>query len=200
MKYRILLASLTMALAASLAAAQTPPSHVRGTIASSDGKTLTVTTREGPTASIALPETAKIAAVKTMELSAIAPGTFIGTAAEPAADGSLKAVEVLVFPEAMRGAGEGHYAWDLAPGQSMTNANVDAAVQSNSGRDLTLSYKGGSVKVTVPPDVPVVTLIPADRADLKPGAPVFVVALHNADGSMSAAFVAVGKDGVKPPM
>ncbi len=200
MKFRIILARLTMALSASLAAAQTPPSHVRGAIASSDGTTLVVTTREGPTASIALSDKTKIAAVKTMEMSAIAPGTFIGTAAEPAADGSLKAVEVVVFPEAMRGAAEGHYAWDLAPGQSMTNANVDAVVQGNSGRDLTLSYKGGSVKVMVPPDVPVVTFIPADPSDLKPGAPVFVVALPNADGSLTAAFVAVGKDVVAPPM
>jgi hypothetical protein len=200
MKLRILLAGLMMGTAATLASAQTPPSHVRGTIDSSDDQTLTVATREGPKASIALSDKTKVATMKKMEMSAIAPGTFIGTAAEPGADGSLKAVEVLVFPENMRGVGEGHYPWDLAPGQSMTNANVDAAVQSNSGRDLTLSYKGGSVKVTVPPDVPVVTLVPADRADLKPGAPVFVVALHNADGSLSAAFVAVGKDGVAPPM
>jgi hypothetical protein len=194
------LAALAACLVAMLASAQTPPSHIRGTIAELDGQTLMVATREGPKVSIALPEKVNLAAMKELDLSAIKPGTFIGTAAQPGADGKLMALEVLVFPEAGRGSGEGHYDWDLAPGTSMTNANVDAAVTGMSGSELTLSYKGGSVKVTVPPTVPVVTPIPATRADLKAGEPVFIVARHNADGTLSAAFVAVGKDGVAPPM
>lgn len=200
MRIRLLITGLAGAVMATFALADVPPSHIRGTIVRVDGQTLIVTTREGPTASIALAQKTNIAAMKKVDLSAITPGTFIGTAAKPDADGQLQAIEVLVFPASGRGTGEGHYDWDLAPGTSMTNANVDAAVQSSSGRELTLSYKGGSVKVTVPPDVPVVTPVPADRADLKPGAPVFVVALHKADGTLSAAFVAVGKDGVAPPM
>jgi hypothetical protein len=200
MKFRLAIAGLAAGLFATLAMADTPPSHIRGTIAGLDGQTLTIATREGPKVSVMLPEKPRIAAMKKVDLSAIAPGTFIGTAAQPGKDGELEAIEVLVFPEASRGTGEGHYDWDLSPGTSMTNANVDAAVTSKDGRELTLSYKGGSVKVTVPPNVPVVTPIPADRSDLKAGAPVFIVALHNADGSLSAAFVAVGKDGVAPPM
>jgi hypothetical protein len=200
MNLRPVFVGLAATLLATLAVAQTPPTRIRGTIDAVDGQTLTVATREGPKVSIALPEKFGLASVKKVELSAIAPGTFIGTAAKPGADGQLEALEVVVFPESMRGTGEGHYDWDLAPGTSMTNANVDAAVQSKSGRELTLSYKGGSVKVTVPPDVPVVTTAPAERADLKPGAPVFVVAKHAEDGSLSAAFIAVGKDGVAPPM
>ena len=200
MKLRSLLAGLAACLIAGAASAQTPPSHIRGTIASLDGQTLIVATREGPKASIALADKTNIATMKKLDLSAITPGSFIGTAAQPGKDGQLEAMEVLVFPEAGRGTGEGHYDWDLAPGTSMTNANVDAAVESKSGRELTLSYKVGSVKVTVPPGVPVVTPAPATRADLVPGAPVFVVARHADDGSLSAAFVAVGKDGVAPPM
>jgi hypothetical protein len=196
----LLAGSLLASLGATLAVAQTPPSHIRGSIAGLDGATLSVVTREGPTVNVALPQNANIAAMKKLELSDIAPGRFIGTAAKPGPDGQLQALEVLVFPEAGRGTGEGHYDWDLAPGTSMTNANVDAAVQGNSGRELTLSYRGGSVKVTVPPDVPVVTPVPAARADLKAGAPVFVVARHNPDGTLTALFVAVGKDGVAPPM
>jgi hypothetical protein len=133
-------------------------------------------------------------------LASIAPGTFIGTAARPAPDGELQAMELLVFPESARGTGEGHYPWDLAPGSTMTNANVEAAVPATSGRELTLAYKGGSVKVRVPPDVPVVTPSPASLADLKPGATVFLSAMRAADGSLSTSRVTVSKDGVAPPM
>jgi hypothetical protein len=200
MKLSHLLAGLLAGLMVTAARADTPPSHIRGTIDSVSAQTLTVTTREGPKVSIALPDKFGLASLKKIDMADIKPGSFIGTAAKPNDDGTLQAMEVLVFPEAGRGTGEGHYDWDLAPGTSMTNANVDAAVQGNSGRELTLSYKGGSVKVTVPPGTPVVTPAPAERADLKPGAKVFVVALHNDDGSLKAAFVAVGKDGVAPPM
>jgi hypothetical protein len=200
MNIRLVAASIAASLLATLALAQAPPTRVRGTIAELDGQTLTVASREGPKVGIALPEKFGLASVRKVDMSAIVPGTFIGTAAKPDGDGQLEAMEVVVFPEAMRGTAEGHYDWDLAPGTSMTNANVDAAVEGKSGRELTLSYKGGSVKVTVPADVPMVTFGPADRGDLKPGAPVFVVARPGADGKLSAAFIAVGKDGVAPPM
>ena len=200
MHIRLAIATLAASLAATLAFADSPPSHIRGTISGLDGRTLTVTTREGKSVAIGLPDKVRLNVVKKVDMSAITPGTFIGTAAVPGADGGVRAIEVVVFPEAARGTGEGHYDWDLAPGTSMTNANVDAAVESKSGRELTLSYKGGSVKVTVPPDVPMVTPLPATLADLKAGAPVFVVARKGDDGTMSALFVAVGKDGVAPPM
>ena len=205
MKIRLVIASVAASLiAASLIAtaalADSPPSRIRGTVAGLDGDTLTVTTREGPKVGVMLSDKSRIAAVKKLDMSAVAPGTFIGTAAQPGAGGQLEAMEIVVFPEAMRGTAEGHYDWDLAPGTSMTNANIDAAVEGKSGRELTLSYKGGSVKVVVPPTVPVVTFGPADRADLKPGAPVFIVARKGDDGMMSVGFVAVGKDGVAPPM
>lgn len=199
MKLRLAI-GLAGGLLASLALADSPPSHIRGTIAGLDGQTLTVATREGPKVSVMLTDKTGIGGMKKLDLSAIAPGKFIGTAAKPGPNGELEAMEVVVFPEARRGTGEGHYAWDLAPGTSMTNANIDAAVQSSSGRELTLSYKGGSVKVMVPPDVPVVTFAPADRADLKAGTPVFIVARKAEDGTTDALFIAVGKDGVAPPM
>jgi hypothetical protein len=199
MNIRALVAGLAASLIATLAFAE-GPSHMRGTVANLSGAILTVTTRDGPTQTFTLADKVAVAAVKKIDLSAVAPGAFIGTAAQPTADGGLQAMEVVVFPEAMRGAGEGHYDWDLGAGTSMTNANVDAAVESKSGRELTLSYKGGNVKVTVPPDVPVVTFVDAGTADLKPGTPVFVVSVPAADGTRSAVFVAVGKDGVAPPM
>jgi hypothetical protein len=199
-KFRLIVASLAASLAATVALADSPPVHVRGTVAGVDGQTLTVTTREGPTVSVMLSDKTGLGTMKKLDPSAITVGTFIGTAAQPGADGELEAMEVVVFPEARRGTGEGHYGWDLAPGTSMTNANVDAVVQGNAGNELTLSYKGGSVKVKVPPTVPVVTFGPADRNDLKPGTPLFIVARKADDGTMSALFVAIGKDGVAPPM
>jgi hypothetical protein len=200
----------TLAVSATLATfvfggvafAQTPakPARIRGDIVSLDGDMLKVHRRSGDTVSIELKPTIAVSAVKTIQLSDIKPGTFIGTAATTGTDGKLTATEVVVFPEAARGTGEGHYAWDFGPNSTMTNANVDTVVQSTSGRDLKLSYKGGSNAVTVPPNVPIVTFIPATRADLKAGKQVFVVATPASQGSFAAQRVVVEKDGVVPPM
>jgi hypothetical protein len=186
-----------------LALAQTPaakPSRIRGDIVSLDGDVLKVHRRSGDTVSIELKPAVGISAVKSMQLSDIKPGSFVGTAAITGTDGKMTATEVVVFPESARGTGEGHYAWDLGPNSTMTNANVDTVVQGTSGRDLKLSYKGGNSAVTVPPNVPVVTFIPAARTDLTPGKKVFVVALPASQGTFAAQRVVVEKNGVVPPM
>ncbi|MBP0445977.1 hypothetical protein J8J14_14465 [Roseomonas sp. SSH11] len=180
--------------------AQGAPRRVRGTIDGISGRDLAVTTREGQRVTIRLAENASVSALRRLELSAIAPGSYIGTAAEPGPDGAWRALEVLVFPEAMRGTGEGHYAWDLTPTSSMTNATVDSAVEANDGRSLLLTARGQQVRVMVPPDVPVVTPIPAAMEDLKPGAQVFLVATPGPDGTLTASRVTVARDGVVPPM
>ena len=109
--------------------------------------------RSGDTVTIDVKSSVPVSAVKNIKLADIKPGSFVGTAATTGTDGKLTATEVLVFPEAARGTGEGHYAWDLGPNSSMTNANVDSVVEGTSGRDLKLSYKGGSNSVTVPENV-----------------------------------------------
>ena len=186
---------------AAAAVAQTAQTtRIRGTIAAMDGQVMIVTTREGPKLPITLTEPLTVSAVKALDLAAIQPGSYIGAASELGPDGQLQAIEVLVFPEAARGAGEGHRDWDLKPGSLMTNATVATAAQGSAGRDVELTYKDGSKKLHVPAGAPVVTFVPAERADLKPGAPVFLTATNNADGSLSAARVVVGKDGVAPPM
>ncbi len=186
---------------AAAAVAQTAQTtRIRGTIAAMDGQVMIVTTREGPKLPITLTEPLTVSAVKALDLAAIQPGSYIGAASEVGPDGQLQAIEVLVFPEAARGAGEGHRDWDLKPGSLMTNATVATAAQGSAGRDVELTYKDGSKKLHVPAGAPVVTFVPAERADLKPGAPVFLTATKNADGSLSAARVVVGKDGVAPPM
>ncbi|WP_458096996.1 hypothetical protein [Roseomonas sp. WA12] len=193
-------AALGIAMKAGPLLAQGAPRRIRGTIDSVSGRDMTVTTREGEKVRIRLAENAGVSALRKLQLSEIAPGSFIGTAAEPGPDGVWRALEVLVFPEAMRGTGEGHFAWDLTPTSSMTNATVDSAVQGNDGRSLTLTARGQQIRVLVPPDVPVVTLIPAAMEDLKPGAQVFLSATPGSDGALNAARVTVARDGVVPPM
>src|ERR1700682_5135198 len=147
--------------------------------------------RSGDTVSIEVKPAVGVSTVKSMQLADIKPGSFIGTAATTGTDGKLTATEVVVFPESARGTGEGHYAWDLGPNSTMTNANVDTVVEGTSGRNLKLSYKGGSKTVTVPANVPVVTLAPATRADLTPGKKVFVVATPAQQGAFVAQRVLV---------
>jgi len=186
-------------LLAGAASAQTP-ARIRGAVAALDGQTLTVKTREGPEVKIKLADNYAVAAVVPITMDQIKPGSFVGSAAMKQADGSMKAVEVLVFPDAMRGANEGHYPWDLMPESTMTNATVEAVVDGTAGREMALSYKGGKQKIVVPAGVPVVTFEPGDKSLLVPGALVFVGAQRAADGSLSAARVNVGKNGFKPPM
>ncbi len=202
MSLRVLPAALAACLLAVAAIAQTtaPPTRIRGTIASVEGQIMTVTTREGPKVDIMLNDPLTVATVKKFDLADIKPGTYVGIATRTAANGEQQAIEVLVFPEAMRGAGEGHYPWDLEPGSMMTNGNVTGSVEAKSGRELSLSFKGDSNRIVVPPGVPIVTFAPAERADLKPGAPVMFGATKNAEGKLAAGRVTVGKDGVAPPM
>ena len=203
MSIRFKLAASVVALTlASASFAQSPsakPERIRGDIVSFSGNTLTVHRRSGETVTIAMSDASKVSAVKAIQLADIKPGSYVGAAATPGPDGKLTAKEVLVFPDAARGTGEGHYAWDLGPQSSMTNANVDQVVQGTSGRDLKLSYKGGSNSVTVPENVPVVTFAPATHDDLKPGKKVFVVA-SPAGSDFAAQRIVVEKDGVAPPM
>ena len=186
---------------ATIATAQNaPPTRIRGTVAAVEGQTLTVNTREGTKAEITLNEPLTVMTVKRVELADLKPNDYVGIATRAGANGELQALEVLVFPEAMRGAGEGHYPWDLEPGSMMTNGTVTGAVGAASGRELSLSFKGGSNKIGVPQGTPIVTFASAERADLKPGVPLFCIAAKNAEGKLAAGRVTVGKDGVAPPM
>jgi hypothetical protein len=188
-------------LVAGFAVADTPaPVRIRGDIVSHTPDTLTIHRRTGNTVTLDLGPNVPISAVRKMTLADIKPGSFIGTAAKTDARGKLIAQEVVVFPESARGTGEGHYAWDLGPKSSMTNANVDAMLQSTSGSDLHLSYKGGTNTVTVPPDVPIVTFVPATADDLMVGKKVFAIAVVDPMNHYIAQRIVVEKDGVVPPM
>lgn len=204
MSYRTKFSVVVAALALSGAAlAQAPAAQVvrlRGNIVSLNGDTLVVHRNSGDTVTVALAPNVQLGAVKNIKLSDIKPGSFIGTAAITGQDGKMTATEVHVFADSARGTGEGHRAFDLGPNSTMTNANVDSVVQSSNGRELTLSYKGGTNTITVPANVPVVAFISADRADLTPGKKVIVTATPAAGGTFTTQRILVEKDGVAPPM
>ena len=196
---RTAIKAAALLLASGFAAAE-PTTRVRGMIEQADGPVLTIATREGPSVRLTLAPDATITALVPADLAAAGKGSFVGTAAVPQPDGRLKAQEVLIFPEAMRGVGEGHHVWDLTPDSTMTNATVEAAVSDVAGRVLTLTYKDGQQELVVPPGTPVVTLAPGDASLLKPGNHVFLSATRQPGGGLTASRITVGKDGLVPPM
>jgi RNase P/RNase MRP subunit p29 len=198
-------ALLAAAAAPVIASAQAASEQVRirGTIVRVDANTLVVQDRSGEVVSLARPADMQLSEVYRIKLADIKQGSFIGTAAMPQADGTQKALEVVVFPEAARGTGEGHRPWDLLPQSTMTNATVaDLAAAPKSvrgGQQLRLTYKGGEKTVIVPPDVPVVTFRPGTETLLVPGAKVLVNAQEK-NGTPTALRVTAGRNGFAPPM
>src|SRR6476659_10649260 len=170
------------------AIAQQPPSptRVRGTVEAVDGEVLAVKSRGGEDFRLHMTGDLKVVGITKISLSDIKVGSFIGTTTVPGPDGSQNAVEVHVFPEAMRGTGEGSRPYDLRPNSTMTNATVAESVVGNDGHHLMIKYKDGEKKVVVAPDTPVVTYVPADKSDLKAGAKVIAFFKKLADGSFEA--------------
>ena len=189
--------------AAPMAAAPTAaaaPVRIRGTIAALDGNMLTVNTRDGQKVEIVLTEPLVVMTVKKAELTDIGPGSYVGTATRTAADGKMTAIEIRIFPESMRGAGEGHRDWDLGPGTKMTNGTVTGAVTASSGREISVGHKDGANSVFVPANAGIMSYVTGARTDLNPGEVVFIAVTKNADGKWTANRANVGKDGVAPMM
>jgi hypothetical protein len=196
-------ALLTLSSAGALAEG-TPPTRLRGAIEKLDGNVLTVKTRQGKPATVKLADDVGVIGVLGASLADVTEGKFIGTATKGEKDGALVALEVVIFPEEMRGFKEGHYPWDVQPQSMMTNATVSGVSGTTAGakgRVLMVKYKDGEKKVYVPENAPVVTLKKVDRAALKPGAHVFIgAAERQPDGSFTTKGVNVGLDGLVPPM
>ncbi len=195
--------SAAVALAFSPALAQNAPiASARATIETiaADGASLGVRTRAGEERTVHLSPKTRLVLVVPATLADVKPDTFVGIAALPGEGSELKAMEVHIFPEAMRGTGEGFRPFDLAPGSTMTNGNLSARVDATSGPKLTVAYKGGEQTIVVDPKTPIVALAPGAPTDLKPGAAIIARGPKQEDGSIDAAFVLVGKDGLVPPM
>jgi hypothetical protein len=176
------------------------PTRVRGTIESVDGDTMQVKSRNGEDVKLHIASDMRVSGITKISLADIKTGSFIGATTVPGPDGGQNAVEVHVFPENMRGTGEGSRPWDLKPNSSMTNATVAESVVGNDGHTLLVKYKDGEKKVFVSADTPVVTYVPGEKSDLKAGAKIIAFVKPLADGSLEADRVSVGRDGLTPPM
>jgi hypothetical protein len=193
---------VTASLMMSSAWAQQPQQiRIRGTIESVDGSFLAIKTRDGEERKVHLADNVAVTGIVKTTMSEVKPGSYIGVTGMPQPDGTQKAIAIHIFPEAMRGTGEGFRPWDLRPNSSMTNATVDQKVEATDGQSLTVKYKDGEKKVTVTPDTPIVTFVPGDKSELKAGAKVIIMgAAKKDDGTFETARVNVGLDGLTPPM
>jgi hypothetical protein len=193
-------AILALLTVTSIANAQSPV-RLRGTVDRIEGPMYVMKLRDGTEAKVSLAENALVVAIVKASLSDIKQGSFVGSTGIPQADGSQKAIEVHIFPEAMRGTGEGHYPWDLRPQSTMTNANVEQTVAGVDGQTLTLKYKDGEKKILVPPDAMIVTYVPGDKSEITPGTKIFIAAAKKQeDGTFQTPRINYGKDGLGPPM
>jgi hypothetical protein len=203
MKQFLIAAALVASLAAS-ALAQDARVHVRGKIVSLAGNVLTVAAPAGDALTrVTLAPNYTVQYIVKADLSDIKPGSFVGSAAAQQPDGSLRAIEVHIFPPGLK-PGAGSRPYDLGPASSMTNGNVDTIAQTKvdnvNGSKLTLSYEGGSKDIVIAPSTVIVMYAPASPAALVPGAHVNINATKAADGTITAAGLSVGKDGLVPPM
>jgi hypothetical protein len=175
--------------------------RIRGTIESVDGDVYVVKNRDGAEMKVTMTDKPLFVAIVKATMADIKPGMFVGSTGMTQPDGSQKAIEVHIFPESMRGTGEGHYDWDLKPNTKMTNANVEQTVGGVDGQMLSVKYKDGEKKLLVTPETAVVTYVVGDKSDLKPGIKIFVGAgKKQADGTVQTPRITYGKDGLTPPM
>lgn len=197
------ISALLIAAVSAVAIAQAPanpPVRIRGTVEKIDGTNLTIKANSGQSMNVKLADNYVVMGVAKAGLADLSSGKFIGTTTVGERNGALVALEVHIFPENMRGTGEGHYDWDLRPDSKMTNANVANVTSMGKDRVLTVQYKGGEKKVLVPENAAIVAFTPTERSELKPGAKVFVNSQRQPDGSLTAARVNVGLKGQVPPM
>jgi hypothetical protein len=179
--------------------AQAPPGVARGVIVALNNDTLTLKSAATGTQTIALSKDWRVTVLKPVDVDAIQPGSFIGTAEMPQENGTGRSLEVHVFPPGVK-AGEGHYGWDLRKGSMMTNGTVGKVTAGAKGRGLDVSYPDGQRHIFVPKNVPIVQFTDGDRSLIKPGIPAFLIVVKTADGGLTSNGIAIGENGAKPPM
>ena len=198
------IAAVFIAFLALPASAQNPPAttpmRVAGTVDKLDGNKLTVNMKDGQAVAVVLADNAVVFGVEKRTVADIKPGDFLASGGVKGTDGKIHAVEVRIFPETLRGTGEGQRPWDAKPDGVMTNATVGTVSQSPEGGVIHVKYKDGESEFTVGPEVPVLAYVAGDRSLLKPGAAIVTVAQKKPDGTLTTGRVTAEKDGVRPPM
>ena len=194
-------ALLAVAFVTAASAQQPPTVRVRGTIEAVDGATLSIKSRDGSDVKVNITDNIAVTGVAKASLSDIKEGSYIGVSAMPEPDGTQKAIAVHIFPEAQRGAAEGFRPWDLRPNSTMTNATVAQTVAGVDGQTIMVKYKDGEKKVVVPPETPIVTFVAGDTSEVKPGVKIIIFgATKKEDGTLETGRIAIGRDGIAPPM
>jgi hypothetical protein len=189
-------ASICIALPASAA---DDTVRIRGTIERIDGPVYVVKNRDGAELKLTVTDNPLFVAISPSTIADIKPGMFVGSAGMMQPDGTQKAIEVHIFPESMRGTGEGHYDWDLKPQSKMTNGNVEQSVAAVDGPMLSVKYKDGEKKLLVTPETVVVTYVPGNKDELKPGTRIFVAAAKKQpDGTLQTPRITYGRNGAGP--
>ena len=201
MRFSIFVTLLTAAFVNGASAQQPQPVRIRGMIEAVEGPKLTIKSRSGEILKARLADNARVAAMVKASAADLKPNTYVGITSVPAPDGSEKAVEVHIFPEERRGAGEGRNSWDLLPDSKMTNGAVNLQVEGVSAGVMTVAYKGQEAKIALAPDTVIVAYAGGDRGELKPGTKVLLFgATRNEDGTYQAPAITYGRDGLTPPM
>ena len=178
-----------------------PPTRIRGTVERLDGQTLTVKSREGPSMTVVLGQNFTVSGCVAKSRADIKPGDYVASTSLKGPDCRLKAIEVHIIPENLRGVvPEAQLPWDLVPDSIMTNATLAQITSAPQGHVMKVTFKGNEAEVAIPDGIPIVGYVPADASLLKPGAAVFITAQKQADGTLTAARVTAEKDGVKPPL
>ena len=196
---RILAALSFAAACVALPAAAQETVRIRGTIERLEGPVFVVKNRDGAELKLTVTDNPLFVAISPSTMADIKPGMFVGSAGMMQPDGTQKAIEVHIFPESMRGTGEGHYDWDLKPQSKMTNANVEQVVAGVDGPVLSVKYKDGEKKLVVTPETAVVSYVPGNRDDLKPGTRIFVAAAKKQpDGTLQTPRITYGRNGAGP--
>ncbi len=191
-------AAVGMLVATSISYGQDKLVRIRGAIEKVDGQNLEVKSRDGKNVKARMSDKVRFTAMVKASLEDLTPDTYIGVTAMPQADGSQKAIRVMIFADVQRGTGEGHRPW-VQPGSTMTNATVDTTVGSVDGQVVMVKYKDGEKKVIIPPSLPIPAYVVGERSELKPGAAISIVsALKKPDGTLEASRVNVGRDGIVP--
>jgi hypothetical protein len=200
---KIAIAAAMIALFVVPALAQSPPAsppvRVRGTIATVDGDNVTVTPRDGTAMKVALTPTTRIQSLVKKSLADIKAGDFLASTGMKGADGKIHAIEVRILPQATPDGGR-QFAWDLGPDSVMTNATVGTVTAAPQGTIVHVSFKDGESEYSIGPEVPILAPVPGDKSLLKPGLAAFLAGPKEPDGTVTAAFMYVEKDGIKPPM
>jgi hypothetical protein len=204
MRYLPLLAAVIVLLAGMPASAQTAAGGARvrvaGTIDALNGDALTVSAPNGQKQTVTLSPDLQVYGVENRRVTDIKPGEFVASGGVRGTDGKIHAVEVRIFPEALRGVGEGQRPWNVRPEGVMTNATVGTVSRAGNGGVIHVTYKDGQSEFTIDPDVPILAYVPADRSLLKPGAAVVATATKQPDGSLRTSRITAEKKGVKPPI